>query len=339
MELGERVYFYVAKKLRFKLDMRWQLSAFLGVSSNSNEYYVVATNGNVLKSRSVVRVTGSRRWDAKIIENTIGVPGSMIASRDGVELENIEAHLDPHLNRDADEVDVDVATAADGRMLTLDRHMRITMKDLKTYGFSPGCPRCADLEHGRTRTNKHHNDECRLRMYAEYERNDDAKWRAVKHLLEPKATQSDHVIAADEPAQAAFEPPERPPLIPVNSYPNTEPNTLAPDTPMDDFDDAYDLFGPDSDDDGMDEEAPGTEDQMVDAFVLAGTTHDCARDYVRAMLRHRQAHEPQMSKPTAFMEVFGGGAICREANRSRRNLNLRGLHAMDLRTTKPNGGA
>ena len=225
-------------------------------------------------------------------------------------------------------------------MLTLDRHMRITMKDLKRYCFTPGCPRCADMERGHTRTNKHHKDECRLRMYSEYERNDDPKWRAVKHLLEPKEIQSEHVVVDDEPVRAAFEPLERPPLIPENSYPNmnTEPNTLAPDSPARDLDldDAYDLFGPDIEDDGMDEEAPSTEDQMVDAFVLAGTTHD-ARGFVRAMLQHKQAHEPQMSKPTTFMEVFGGGAICREANRSRRNLNLKGLQAMDLRTTKPNG--
>ena len=340
VEFGERVYFYVPKKLRYKLDMRWQLGAFVGVSNNSNEYFCVASNGNVVKSRSVVRVIASRRWDAKIIEKTIGVPGDMTPNRDEVPLDDIEAQLDPHLNRDADEVDVDVAHAADERMKTLDRNVRITMKDLKDkYGFTPGCPRCADMERGHARTNKHHNAECRLRLYGEYERHDDPKWRAVKHLLEPKEPKPDVVEVPHEPVQEAFEPPERQPLIPENSYPNTEPNTLAPDSPVDDLDldDAYDLFGPDADDDGMEEDAPNTEDQMVDAFVLAGTTHDCARDYVRAMLHHKQTHLPPRPKPTTFVEVFGGGAICHEANRSRRNLNLEGLHAMDLRTTKPNG--
>ena len=101
----------------------------------------MASNGDVIKSRSVVRVIASRRWDAKIIEKTIGIPGSIIASQDGVELAEIEAQLDRHINRDADEVDVDVATAADERMKTLDRNVRITMKDLKDkYGFTHGCP-------------------------------------------------------------------------------------------------------------------------------------------------------------------------------------------------------
>ena len=37
------------------------------------------------------------------------------------------------------------------------------------------------------------------------------------------------------------------------------------------------------------------------------------------------------------MEVFGGGAICKEANGPRRNLNVKGLSSMDLRTCKPDG--
>ena len=38
-----------------------------------------------------------------------------------------------------------------------------------------------------------------------------------------------------------------------------------------------------------------------------------------------------------FMEIYGRGSICREANQSRRDLNVAGLGALDLRTSKPDG--
>ena len=47
VELGERVYFYVPKRLRYKLDMRWQLGVCVGVSGSSNEYFVSCSNGNL----------------------------------------------------------------------------------------------------------------------------------------------------------------------------------------------------------------------------------------------------------------------------------------------------
>ena len=141
VELGERVYFYVPKRLRYKLDMRWQLGVCVGVSSCSNEYFVSCSNGNVLKSRAVVRVIASRRWDAKAIEGIRGVPGAMIATHDRPAAEEIEAHVDSHLNRDADAVAAEAVPEADDKLKTLDRNIRITMKDLANYGFTPGCPR------------------------------------------------------------------------------------------------------------------------------------------------------------------------------------------------------
>ena len=39
------------------------------------------------------------------------------------------------------------------------------------------------------------------------------------------------------------------------------------------------------------------------------------------------------------MELYGRGAIVREANGSRRDLNVKGLGALDIRTTKPDGSS
>ena len=61
VEFGERVYYYVPKRARFKLDLRWRLGVCLGIANNSNEYYVGLYNGNVVKARYVVRVVASKR--------------------------------------------------------------------------------------------------------------------------------------------------------------------------------------------------------------------------------------------------------------------------------------
>lgn len=41
--------------------------------------------------------------------------------------------------------------------------------------------------------------------------------------------------------------------------------------------------------------------------------------------------------PPTFVEVYGGGSIVDASNGLRRNLNVKRLHALDLRTLKPNG--
>ena len=38
-----------------------------------------------------------------------------------------------------------------------------------------------------------------------------------------------------------------------------------------------------------------------------------------------------------FLEYYGRGGICTQANKVRRDLNVHGLGALDLRTTKPSG--
>ena len=41
---------------------------------------------------------------------------------------------------------------------------------------------------------------------------------------------------------------------------------------------------------------------------------------------------------STFMEIFGRGGIVAEAHKQRRSLNVKGLDAFDIRTTKPDGG-
>ena len=124
---------------------------------------------------------------------------------------------------------------------------------------------------------------------------------------------------------------------PCENSRETEPNTQ--DT-NDDLDWAYDWYKddhaagyetpepydvPDLSDSDDDEEMQ-TKDQMVEAFVNAGADPNFAKMRVKTRL------QMDSQKPTTFMEVDGGGAICHEANRSRRSLNVRGIAALDHTT-------
>ena len=91
---------------------------------------------------------------------------------------------------------------------------------------------------------------------------------------------------------------------------------IAPGTPTDPPDyDGVDLFF-----DGHDE------DEMHGSLVLAGVYPEDAKTYCQSIVAS--------AKPTTFFEVIGRGFIVQEAARARRNLNLKGLRAMDLRTMR-----
>ena len=53
---------------------------------------------------------------------------------------------------------------------------RITKADLHKYGFTDGCTRCEALRAGAPDTIKHHSEDCRFRIYGEWEASNDPKW-------------------------------------------------------------------------------------------------------------------------------------------------------------------
>ena len=72
----------------------------LGNSQNSNEAFVAIAKGNVIKSRSIVRVVAPSRWDKEAQSRVLGIPGNL--SPQGVEDigPSMEEHLDPHAHAD-----------------------------------------------------------------------------------------------------------------------------------------------------------------------------------------------------------------------------------------------
>ena len=88
-----------------------------------------------------------------------------------------------------------------------------------------------------------------------------------------------------------------------------------------DEDEIADLFAPTDDED---------EDKVIQALILCGVDDTVARRKARDIVGPNEA---------TFVEMYGRGSIMREANTSRRDLNVTGLAACDLRTSKPDGSA
>ena len=65
----------------------------------------------------------------------------------------------------------------------MDKKIRIAMKDLETYGYTPGCLRCGNLQKKKHRTSKHPNVECGTSMCLCYKENSHPKFQAIRHLI------------------------------------------------------------------------------------------------------------------------------------------------------------
>ena len=62
VEFGERVFYYIPRKLRAKMSLRWRLGMYLGIASHSGEYLIGTWNGDVVRTRSSVLIVESARW-------------------------------------------------------------------------------------------------------------------------------------------------------------------------------------------------------------------------------------------------------------------------------------
>ena len=147
VEFGERVFYDVPRRLRSKLDNRWRLGTFLGVTSNSNDNYIGTSDGTVTKPTSVVRVVSASRWNSGGVLGVVGIPGRHNPNGKEEIDPSVEEYVDPHLHAD------DAARAtADEIAEPKDPKVRITQRDYSVYGFTPECPRCTDLENARVKT-------------------------------------------------------------------------------------------------------------------------------------------------------------------------------------------
>ena len=384
VEFGERILWHVPKALRAKLDLRWRLGVYAGYSPTSNEYFLGLPNGNVVKSRSIVRVVPSGRWDRKSLMAIKGIPGKLTANEADQDVE-VEEFERPHANaddqcRDAQSTEVADAAASnnahphlggDEGKEVLDRQIRITMKDLKKYGFSPGCPRCLDLEAGFHQTRRNHSDTCRLRMYSQFYEHNDPKWKAVESQI-PRREDSaadqeqvclDEVDADQKPKDkspsnqrpAAQDVPRPAPATPLNDEKHFQPPVKVSNAmrESDAMEFAYNQSNGQSVGGGehqpmdVSDDPPVVDDEVPDCFLPSDDEDMDTVDRMQSALigagtdpdaaKYFVEHILGLSNATTFVEMYGQGSIVSEANTKRRSLNLRGLNAFDLRTCKPDG--
>ena len=358
-EFGEKVFWFVPKRIRSKLSMRWRLGTFVGVSNNSNEIFVADSNGDIVKTRSIARVVASSRWDAEAVLKVSGTPVKFFsATVDGEGSGLIEEQHEPHA--DADAAAPDVADPAEVEKRQRVKELtRITGRDLRLYGYHPGCPKCDDLQN-YGKSYRYHNDECKLRLYLAFKEADDPKYQRVKELIEPDNAPGDRgedLKFRDGPEVAASGPTVVAEPLRTNSETVHEPDehnsgrwdpgthrTLQPETDtqipsfagQDAVDPAMEMFFPSPAEDNDDDMVIADlvqENEMMDALINAGVKKGTANGFVAALYKEIE----NKKKPVTFLEVYGRGAICGEALKRRRNLNIEGLGALDLRTHKPDG--
>ena len=115
------------------------------------------------RSRTVVRVVAESRWSKELVQRILGTPSELAPVQDGeLNSDDIEATEQPHEPNEEDTAD-HVLGEEDEQSAS--RRVRITMKDLKRHGFTSGCPRCIDLERGKSTSRRNHSEACRARMY------------------------------------------------------------------------------------------------------------------------------------------------------------------------------
>ena len=90
--------------------MHWNIP---GEITELKRSIVAVSKGNVIQSRSIVRVVAPSRWDKDALSGVIGIPGNLLPQ--GVEDigPSIEEHLDPHAHAnealgEADDVGTEV---------------------------------------------------------------------------------------------------------------------------------------------------------------------------------------------------------------------------------------
>ena len=330
-EFGEQVFYFIPRKLRSKLDLRWRIGTFLGNSQSSNEAFVATTAGGVVKTRSVVRVVEPSRWNSGKVMGVRGLPSHMKINDEDTDDAFIEEMREPHrggddlpADQDGDQprhrrsrqapVDEHIEIG-DAGMKTLDRQLKITQKDLNEFGYTDGCPKCMDIINKRS-WKRQHNDDCRLRIYMEYQRSDHPKWKAVEHLFKPdqeEKFQQRHVDverAASAPRALdgtnLFDDANADSKDPKRHEPN---NSEKMDTSMADQEEMEENIelvetALQMDEDNvahmfMDAEAEPDADAMVQCLTTAGISEDVAKETAGKMYAFKE------SKEATFTEVYG----------------------------------
>ena len=148
VEFGEQVFYFVPKRLRSKLNLRWRVGTFLGNSQSTNECFVAAANGDVVKTRAVTRFVEGYRWSATAVLGVKGTPDCFRPSSPTESDVSVEQFLDPHANADAEGSQLADSEMDAPEMVQLDKQVKMTSTDLDKFVYSDTCQRSSDIRNG-----------------------------------------------------------------------------------------------------------------------------------------------------------------------------------------------
>lgn len=343
-EFGGQVFYYIPKKLRSKLDLRWRIS-----------------NGDVVQPRAVARVAATSRWRAECVLNVKGTPSRLRPQNPDETDLLVEEISGPHRGGDDLPVDRDGdrGQAQGGEYgkprgnpeigkvdaKKLDSQIKITLKDLQQFGFTDGCPRCNDIIQNR-KWKRNHGTECQLGIYLDHQKTANPKWSAVKPLCDAdKAGPNLSQGQVDVESAAATQKAEHGKIILGNRDPNATPRHPGIDEPNSarmDLEADYQEMQENTDaafNDNRDVSMQLDKDEGDVATLFAEFEDDdqgMGQDDMVESLKLAGVREFKASTPATFMEVCGR-SIFHQSQVERRNINVKRLGAFDLCTTKNDG--
>ena len=150
-EFGEKVLYFVPKRLRTKSQPRWRYGIFLGRAWNADQNFLGVAGGSIVTSRAMVRLVPQVRWDLDRIQQVTGTPFEQDLEFDGW----MESSENPHEHIHDDGPDEPTVTEEDALAI---RRLKITKKDIEIHGYSKGCPKCnfyKDDNMARAKSAKH----------------------------------------------------------------------------------------------------------------------------------------------------------------------------------------
>ncbi len=140
---------------------------FLGYNRSSNTYIIGTVDGITL-ARSITRMPEPDRWSDKVLSELKATPWS----------EREKPTVTVRFQQAAAEDN----SAPPGAAPAPPRRFRINASDLKTYGYTDGCPQCGHSErYGRPRAGGQHSTRCRDRILEEIGKTEVGKRRLEEY--------------------------------------------------------------------------------------------------------------------------------------------------------------
>jgi hypothetical protein len=230
------------------------------------------------------------------------------------------------------------------------KRLRIYDADLKNLGYTDGCPRCNFIKRGQIvlAGGTRHNEECRQRVYQEMREAGTEKLKRadLEHASRTQTQSKKSGKKVEEVPMNVHDAPMEPLEIDMNVV---APASAPGDHSMRDVLDTYDFheevdealdgaFDIDYNGDDVEDSPDTVMNPLMDVLQTLGVDVLDAVDYCKRVVRSVPICATTIGEPyrPTFFEFYGQGNLVKASHGPRRNLNLDGLRAFDLRTSKPN---